>query len=284
MIARPSQEESAAVRASLGLPPVDITVPGTLIAYGAHESQWGELFLPSGKDTVPVVVVVHGGSWRQRFDASLGAPLAADLREHGIAAWNIEFRRTGGDGGWPATFQDVADAVDALAGAVQAEAGGRLDLSRVAVVGHSSGGHLAGWLVSRHRLPASAPGAGPAVSLRGAVCQAAALDLVTRAEQEPNGGPASLLMGGTPAELGDLYALASPLALLPTGLPVVCVHGADDAIVPLSQSERYVEAARSAGDPAELIALPGVGHFEVIDPGHDAWRVCREALMEILKA
>jgi hypothetical protein len=45
-----------------------------------------------------------------------------------------------------------------------------------------------------------------------------------------------------------------------------------------------VEAAQAAGDPAELIALPGLGHFEVIDPTPDAWRVCRDALMSILKA
>ena len=112
-----------------------------VIAYAPGPHRFGELTLPAGPPR-GVVVVVHGGFWRHAYDLSLGRPLAADLAAAGLAAWNIEYRRVGGGGGWPATFEDVAAAVDALAGPVQ-EVAGELPLDRVVAVGHSAGGQLA---------------------------------------------------------------------------------------------------------------------------------------------
>ena len=80
--------------------------------------------------------------------------LAADLARRGVAAWNVEYRRVGQDGGgWPGTFEDVAAAVDRLAEVDE------VDAARVATCGHSAGGHLALWLAARHLLPAGVPGA-----------------------------------------------------------------------------------------------------------------------------
>jgi acetyl esterase/lipase len=249
------------------------------IDYGNHPSQFGELTLPAGH-LRGVVVVVHGGFWRQAYGLELGRPLAADLADAGLAAWNIEYRRVGGDGGWPATFSDVAAAVDLLAGPVQEAAGGRLPVDRVVAVGHSAGGHLATWLAARPGLPAGAPGAAPAVRLRGVVSQAGVLDLADAAERGVGSGAVADLLGGGPGELPDRYTLASPVARLPIGVPVVCVHGTADANVPIRQSERFVAAA---GNGAELVALPGVNHFAVIDPATDAWRVCRAAAERLVQ-
>jgi acetyl esterase/lipase len=261
------------------LPPL----PTKRIAYGAHESQWGELCLPRGEARLPVVVIVHGGFWRQRYDADLGRPLALDLvANHPVAAWNIEYRRVGGGGGYPATLGDVAAAVDALAGPVQDAAGGRLDLARVAAVGHSAGGQLVGWLAARHRLPAGAPGADPRVRLKGAVPQAGVLDLADGSAQGLGAGAVDAFIGGKPDAVPERYAVASPIALLPAGVPVICVHGEADDTVPIRQSERYVAAARAAGDPARLVRLPGTGHFEVIDTADPAWRACKQAALEIV--
>ena len=66
------------------------------------------------------------------------------------------------------------------------------------------------------------------------------------------------------------YAAASPIDRLPLGVPLLCVHGRADDIVPISQSEDFVAAARAAGDDAELVAVDG-DHFVVIDPASDAW-------------
>ncbi|MCO1656655.1 alpha/beta hydrolase family protein [Pseudonocardia humida] len=248
--------------------------------YGPHPSQFGELTLPDGDGPVRgVVVVVHGGFWRKAYGLELGRPLAEDLVRDGVAVWNVEYRRVGADGGWTATFDDVAAAVDRLAGPGQEAAGGRLALDRVVAVGHSAGGHLAAWLAARPGLPAGAPGAGPAVRLRGAVSQAGVLDLVDAAERRVGQQAVPDLLGGMPSEVPDRYALASPVARLPLGVPVVCVHGTLDANVPIRQSELFVAAA---GDAAELVTLPGVDHFAVIDPATDAWRACRDAAFRLL--
>jgi acetyl esterase/lipase len=250
----------------------------TRIDYGTHPSQFGELTLPAGEPR-GVVVVVHGGFWRRRYGLELGRPLAADLATAGYAAWNVEYRRVGGDGGWPATFTDTAAAVDLLAGPLQEAAGGRLPLDRVVAVGHSAGGHLAAWLAARPGLPPDVPGAGPQVRLRGVVSQAGVLDLVDAHTRGVGGGAVSDLLGGGPHEVPDRYALASPIARLPLGVPVVCVHGTADANVPIRQSERFVAAA---GNAAELVTLPGADHFAVIDPATEAWRVCRDAVERLL--
>ena len=41
------------------------------------------------------------------------------LTPYGIAVWNIEYRRVGGQGGWPTTLSDTVTATNALAGIVQ---------------------------------------------------------------------------------------------------------------------------------------------------------------------
>ncbi|MEO6880960.1 MAG: prolyl oligopeptidase family serine peptidase [Mycobacteriaceae bacterium] len=249
------------------------------ITYGGERSQLGELYLPDGTHRVPVVVVVHGGFWRRRYGNELGAPLAADLAARGVAAWNIEYRRVGNGGGWPETFLDVAAAVDALASVVQDRAGGRLDLDDVRGLGHSAGGQLAVWAAGRPLLPCGTPGADPVVRLSRVVSQAGVLDLVGASDQQLGDGACEALLGGPAEHQPQRYAAASPLALLPLGVPVVCVHGDADANVPISQSETYTAAATASGDPARLHRLAGVDHFALIDPTTPAWVTCRDAVL-----
>lgn len=250
------------------------------ITYGSHPSQFGELTLPAGA-VRGVAVVVHGGFWRQSYGLELGRPLAADLANRGLAAWNIEYRRVAGgsaggpridteDGGWTATFDDVAAAIDLLAAQ-------SLPLDRVVAIGHSAGGQLVGWAAARPGLPAGTPGASPKVRLRGAVAQAGVMDLVDASRQGVGSGAVENLMGGSPTAVPDRYALASPIARLPIGVPVTCVHGTEDGNVPLRQSQRFTAAS---GD--RLVTIDGADHFALIDPTTDAWRVCRDAADAIL--
>lgn len=219
------------------------------IAYGPTSSQFGEL---SGDG--PVVVVVHGGFWHQRYGLELGRPLAADLAAHGLTAWNVEYRRVDGGGGWPETGDDVLAAIDALDDS----------LGPVVTLGHSAGGHLAVWAAARH----------PRVV--GAVAQAGVLDFllhprITRRAAE--------LLGGTPEQVPDRYADASPAALLPIDKPLVLVHGDADEDVPLEQSESF---ARASG--ARLVRVPGADHMALITPGTEAWAACRAAVLDLVRA
>jgi acetyl esterase/lipase len=244
--------------------------PGTH-PYGPGPAQFLELSLPAGDVPAPVVVVVHGGFWRAAYGIELARPLAADLAARGWAAVAVEYRRVGsgpgGGGGWPATLEDVAAALDLLPDLPGAA---RLDLTDVTVVGHSAGGHLAAWAAGRGQLPDGVPGASPRVRVTAAVLQAGVLDLVRADEQGMGADAVAEFLGGHAAEVPERYASADPVRLLPTGAEVLCVHGTADTSVPLEQSERYAAAAGAAGDTVTVAALPG-DHMVVIDPAGPSW-------------
>jgi acetyl esterase/lipase len=240
-------------------------VKRTLHRYGDDPSQVCELFLPAAGQPSAAVVVVHGGYWRALYDRSLMDGLCADLAGHGLAAWNLEYRRVGNGGGWPETFDDVAGGFDLLAD---------FGFARVGAVGHSAGGHLALWAAARHRLP----GATPRVRPRAVVSQAGVADLRLALVTPPSGEPTRALLGqDAPLEL------ASPRELLPLGVEQLVLHGERDETVSLEISRTYAEAAQAAGDPCELRILPGAGHFEHIDPASAEWALARDWLLDRLR-
>jgi acetyl esterase/lipase len=249
-------------------------VPPTPVVhrYGPHPDQFLELTVPEAAGPRPVVVVLHGGFWRAAYGVELARPLAASLVGDGLAAVAVEYRRVGAGGGWPATLDDVAAALDALPGLPGAE---RLDLAGgLTVVGHSAGGHLAAWAAGRERLPAGAPGAGPRVRVAAAVLQAGVLDLVRAAEQHLGSDAVRAFLGAGPDGEPERWATADPVRLLPTGADVLCVHGAADTVVPPEQSERYAAAAVAAGDAVEVRVVPA-DHMALVDPEHESWALVR---------
>lgn len=249
--------------------------------YGKHVNQWADLYLPSSGTKFPVVVTIHGGGWAAGNDATEDVPFAADLVQDGIAVWNLEYRVLNDGGGWPTTFADTAAAIELLPTASK----GRLDLGNVITFGASAGGHLAAWAVSRGRIPKqhlAAVGGAPKQRLRGTVAYAAPLDLVY--DSDTTFGGSTALMNGTPAKYPDRYAAGSPYALLPAGVPVVCLHGDTDQIVPFEQSSRYVTRAQQLGDPAKLIKLPGVDHPNInpVRVGEQLWTQTKAEIHTLL--
>ncbi|MDT9593513.1 alpha/beta hydrolase [Nocardioides zeae] len=263
------------------LPGSDVVTPER-VAYGDDPSQYADLYRPApgtdvdGQPSKGVVVVVHGGFWASAYDATLGAPLALSLAEQGWTAWNLEYRRVGdgwgGGGGYPTTFDDVAAGIDALADVDLTDA----ERACVLTLGHSAGGHLATWAAARGRY---APWSPVRVPVTGVVSQAGVLDL-RAGLADPTARPNVLaLMGGDDAAVD--YAPADPAQQVPLDVPVRCVHGRDDRIVPIGQSQAYVEAALAAGADAELVEVEG-DHFVVIDETSDAW-VATLALLDGLR-
>ncbi|HEX8744469.1 MAG TPA: alpha/beta fold hydrolase [Thermoleophilaceae bacterium] len=228
--------------------------------YGPARSQRADLYVPRGDGPHPVVVLLHGGYWRSRYGKSLMRGVAVDLARRGFAAWNVEFRRVGRHGGgWPATFDDVAAAIDLLAELHDP----RLDLGSVSLVGHSSGGQLAVWAAAR---PDSR------VRIGRVVAQSSVLDMAATGE------PAATLLGGRPEEVPERYAAADPIRLLPLGKPMLIVHGPGDETLPVERSRAYFEAARAAGDPVKLVEPHPGNHLIHIDPRSEAWRVVADWL------
>ena len=258
---------------SLGNPaPRPDVVEGTVRAveqYGGLPRQKGEWWLPPSAPAgrLPTVVLVHGGYWRDLYDLSLEDAVAADLAARGFLVWNVDYRPS--SEAWPATLTDAAAAYDHLSRGRYAD---RVDPARVSVVGHSAGGHLALWLASRTAQTPGGARTGPVPA--AVVAQAPVAALADGAREGLGGGAVVALVGGTPDEVPERYAVADPLALLPTRVPTVCVHAPGDGLVPISQSEKYVAAAGSA---ARLVRFDG-GHFEHLDPASTACEAMREAL------
>ncbi|QBD83516.1 alpha/beta hydrolase [Ktedonosporobacter rubrisoli] len=252
-------------------------------SYGNDPQQFGELFLPEGPGPFPVVLLIHGGFWHAPYNLSLMTGLAEDLIQRNIAVWNIEYRRIEDvGGGWPGTFQDVAHASDYLQTLAQQYA---LDMQRVIPVGHSAGGHLALWLAARSKFPEDSQLAAlstPPYTFKGIVSLAGANDLEQVWQLNLEDGSAATLLGGTPMEVPERYALASPAALLPLGIPQILIHGDKDDRVPIEVSQAYALQAKDAGDQLTLIELPGVDHFALIDPSSEAWAITIRALQKLL--
>jgi acetyl esterase/lipase len=247
------------------------------IEYGDEPSQHLELYRPEGAGPWAVVVLVHGGFWRIAHGLELMRPMVGGLVERGLAVANIEYRRVGEPGGgWPGTLDDVAAAIDALDGRPG------LDTSRVVTAGHSAGGHLAVWAAARHVLSEGVPGADPLVDPIAAVSMAGVVDLLGAAAEHLGGDAAQELLGGEPSEVGTRYQIASPMELVPIGVPVVLVHGTTDDRVPVAQSEDYEEVASAAGDAVELITVEGADHFSVLDPTSELWQRALAAIERLI--
>lgn len=267
-------------RLALEAPP-----PTARIAYGPVPQQFGDLRLPTNDSGQPwpVVIVIHGGYWRARYDLGYFGAACGALARLGLATWNIEYRRIGESGaGWPGTFSDVAAAADALRPLADRYP---LDLSHTLALGHSAGGQLALWLAARPRLPThTALWRADPLRLRGVVSLAGVADLRRAWELRLSDNITETLMGGTPEQVPDRYAQGSPFDLLPLNVSQTLIHGTADANVPFEISQRYADRARALGDDARLIRLDGAGHFEPVDPSTHEWQTVADTLVGLSRA
>jgi acetyl esterase/lipase len=254
-------------------------------SYGADANQFGELRVPSGAGPYPVAILIHGGCFKAEYGTLRDlAPIADALKAKGIATWSIEYRRLGQAGsGWPGTYLDVGRGVDYLRSiAVQ----NHLDLSRVIVVGHSAGGHLAMWVAARSRLPKTSPiFVSDPLTVRGVVDLAGTPDLeaLIPAEQRSCGGPViEQLLGGSPSDVPDHYAQASATRMLPIGVPQALFWGRRDDNVPISIGENYARMAEHSGDSARLVTFAQAGHFELADPFFPTWPTIEKKILSLL--
>ena len=245
--------------------------PDATIAYGPDPLQVIDLWRPSGAGPHPVVLMVHGGCWQTSIaDRRLMDWVAADLREHDIAVWNIDYRgvdRAGG--GYPGTFRDVAAAADRLRSDVAVHG---LDFSRRVALGHSAGGHLALWLAARHRIAA----------IGTVICLGGLPDLAAVAASPDNGCGTEVIAQLTDPQRPSPYADTSVPPLLPLDAAQDLVNGREDRIVPYRLADEYVAHARAAGDAIRLHTIADTGHVELITPGTPAWAHARSLIQSAL--
>ena len=257
----------------------------TSLSYGPLPEQVADLRLPAATGRpAPLVVVVHGGFWRDEWDRAHAGPQSDGLAAAGYVVATVEYRRVGGSGGWPATLDDVALLGDTLPGLVADAVGDLVDRAQTVLVGHSAGGHLVAWSAARHRLPVDSPWHRETALPVGVVSLAGVLDLGLSERLGLGGHAARALLGGSPDEQPDRYAAADPAGLLPTGVRTVLVHGTLDEDVPVEVSRSFRAVAAAAGDDVTLHELAGVDHMSLVDPTSPAWPAVLAAVAAVAEA
>ena len=252
-----------------------VIAPDFRYHYGDETEQFGTLFLPETGDNFPVIVLVHGGCYRAQYGHQPMGRMARTLANEGFAVWSIEYRRAGNGGDYPHMFLDVAKATDFLS---QKADDHKLNLDHVITVGHSAGGHLALWLAGRHKLSETSPlYIENPLPIKGVVALAPIADLTFGYAQGQCDGALTVVMGGEPETAKQHYADGSPHNLLPLDVPQTHIVGTADTEM-LENIKVYLKMAKSAGDTTNLITIPDVGHFEIVDTTSNVWHIVRDAI------
>ena len=251
----------------LAPPPADLRVP-----YGSDANQFLDLRLPKSRGPYPLLINIHGGFWRAKYNLEHVGHLCAALTAKGIATANLEYRRVGNEGGaWPGTFADLRMAYQFLK---QHAAQHNFNLDRVVVMGHSAGGQLA-LCLSAHEA-----GITTVVSLAGVV------DLQSAYKLHLSNDAVVEFLRGTPAEVPDHYREADPMQLSIPHARQWLIHGSADEVVPPAFSRDYVTAKQKRTgkekEEVSLLEIAGADHFDLIDPRTSAWRLVEQIILKLV--
>ncbi len=254
------------------------SAPDAVPRYAKHSRGFAELRLPRGDGPFPLAVIFHGGCWKAGIaNQAYMAPLATQWQDQGIATLNVDYREVGDGGGWPGSFADWSAAARLIDEVATAHP---IDRARVTLVGHSAGALPAQWLAMEQ--DADGPlGARGAVTARAAIVfdgpadvggeQAAFDALCEFSAVDP-------FVGARGAERTNRLAAISPLGHAPKLEQLLFVQ----AVLP-APSSRVQVALRARGAVLEVSANPGVSHFAIITPGHDAYLANEHTLMRVLR-
>ena len=244
-------------------PPADVR-----LTYGSDPNQFLDLRLPKEKSKQPYMLVIniHGGFWRAKYNLDHAGHLCAALTANGVATANLEYRRVGNQGGaWPGTFEDVRSAYKFL---LQSAAKHNFDPQRIVVMGHSAGGQLALCLAAHE------PRVTRVVSLAGVV------DLRRAYELHLSNDAVVEFLRGTPNEVSDHYREANPMQLSIPHARQWLIHGSADDTVPPEFSRDYVSTKKKQKEDVHLIEIQGADHFDLIDPQSKAWAQVQRTVIQ----
>ena len=208
----------------------------------------------------PAVVVLYAGGWRGG-DASQCESMSRALASRGFVVAAIDYRHAP-QFHFPAQLQDVRASLKLVR---DSAASWHIDANRMAVLGRSSGGHLA-------ELTAFSPGDVP---VRAVVAMYAPYDLVEGYRDVPSPDPIGVqailtnFIGGTPATMDAAYKAASPSSYVHAGLPpTLYVIAGKDHIVKPEFNERAVREMRRAHVPVVSVEIPWAEHgFDMAPSG-----------------
>jgi len=242
------------------------------LLYGSDPNQFLDLRLPRTKAPHPLVINIHGGFWRSRYDLAHAGHLCAALTAKDIVTANLEYRRVGNEGGaWPNTFADIRAAYQFLRQNARAH---NLDAQRFVVVGHSAGGQLALCLAAHE------PSVARVISLAGVV------DLQRAYQLHLSNDAVVEFLRGTPTDVPDHYREADPMQLAIPQARQWLIHGAADDAVPPAFSRDYVATKQKRRgkelEDIHLLEIAGASHFDLIDPRTAAWKQVEQTILLLL--
>ncbi|MEM7671621.1 MAG: alpha/beta hydrolase, partial [Pseudomonadota bacterium] len=248
--------------------------PTSTHPYGDDPAQMVDLWRPDGPGPHPVVLMIHGGCWQKAIaDRTLMNYAAEDLRQRGMAVWNIEYRGVDEAGGaYPGIFQDVRAAAEELIDK-GSELG--LDTNRIVAFGHSAGGHLAAWLATQTNLPETSPlHPGRALPLKAAIISGGLADLEASAPITLETCLARIMddLTGMPSDdRVSVFSDTSPAELLPSETVLISVNGDQDRIAPPVLGQEFTDKVKAAGGTSAYVEVPNTGHVELVSPGTAAF-------------
>lgn len=241
------------------------------------DQNWADLFLPPGEheaDSVPLVILIHGGAWKSEIGADVFVTFARRLAERGLGVYNVEYRRVGAGGGWPTTFADVAAALDYIPSVRRSVPSLKTD--NAVVAGHSAGGQLAMWAGTRHRLESDDVGSKPKFRPNHVIALAGPIDM-RRAVAMGDKNIVEVL-SGTPDEVPARYSEVDPIQNIDPSIPTIAMNGDKDKTVPAVLGQGYVTAAKKAGSDSAFVMIKGGTHVSIVDPRNDQFLAVLETI------
>ncbi len=228
--------------------------------------------VPDGAGPYPVAILVHGGGWMggdkggssQPGNGADITPWFKPLTQAKYVWCSINYRLAP-QHRWPACFEDLQTAVRWVKAHVAEYKG---DPGRIALIGHSAGGHLVTMLATQSKEDTRVQAVVGFAPVTDHEQDLAKRGGVSQALQNLLGLPQEI----TPESLRALRAI-SPINRVRAGMPpVLLLHGDADETVPIQQSVNFQRRLRSAGGACELMTVKGGAHalipWEKIDPGY----------------
>jgi arylformamidase len=251
---------SEQVRARLGAP--------KRLAYGTSPIEGLDLY-PARKPNAPVHVFIHGGAWRSGLarDSAYQAETFVHAGAHYVVVDFNNVLETKGD------LMPMADQVRrAVAWVYRNAASFGGDPNRVFVSGHSSGGHLAGVVLTTDWAKDFGL---PKDVVKGGLCCSGMFDLK----------PVRLSARSSYVKFTDAaeHALSSQRHLAHLNCPVIVGYGTFETPEFQRQSRDFAAAVKAAGKPVELLVGEGYNHFEMPETLASPYGLLGRAALEQMK-
>jgi len=216
--------------------------------------------IPNGPGPFPAVILVHGGAWVWGDRANSVKPLFRPLSDAGYAWFSINYRlasdivRNPIDAAMHLGTAE-SDVRRAIAFVKEHAAEYRVNANKIVLMGESAGGQLAAMAALRPDEDGAVQGVVGFYTPTDLAALTQTSGMIPDGVKEAVKG--TLFDGLLMAGLTEFSPINYVSAKSP---PFLMIHGTDDDIVPLAQSERFCEKLRASNVPCELYPVKGGAH------------------------